>query len=271
MFASYLHTLRESVHRRMALVLIGMAFLVAILIIHYVPMTRSADGESWQSVGLFRSGKAQPVVLSALATEVRMTGGLWLFLAIFASVPLLISTLEKGWVELTFTKGVPRWRVLLGSYLGGLTLYGATLCVAILPPALWWGVKTGAGIKPLWGAILLQVLAFGALLALASLASLTRTGVAIPIMLAVLVDILSPFLANREQTFFLLIASDWGRGLVTWVYRILPKNFELVTMCQDYIHFNMNKPLPLWPIWSTGAFTVATLGLTIWLLHRKSL
>jgi ABC-type transport system involved in multi-copper enzyme maturation permease subunit len=269
MFAAYLNTLRESVNRRMALVLIGMAILVAYLIFHFITLKPMPNGDPMVFLGRMAVGPASLAGPAVLAQEVRMTGSLWLFLAIFAATPLLVSALEKGWVELTFTKGVPRWRVFMGAYLGGLTLYAATLGVATLPTALWLWAKTGVGVFPLVVAIGLQVFGFAALMALAALVCTTRTGVALPIILAVLVDFLSPFLANRDKTFFFFITSDWARGIINWVYRILPKNSEIVGTSESYLQFHTLGHS--WPYWSTGVFIVATLGLTMWLLHRKSL
>ncbi len=269
MLAVYLHTIREAIHRRMALVLIGMAILMAVILMLLITIKPLSDGQSMVFLGQRMLGPAELAVPAAMVAEVQITGGLWLFLAIFASTPLLVSMMEKGWVELTLTKGVSRWQALLGAYFGGLTLYAATLAVATLPPAVWLWLKTGIGFSSLIVAILIQVFGFGALMALAALACMSRTGAALPIMLAVLVDILSPVLATRERGLFSLITSDWARGLITWVYRILPKDIEIVNAAQNYIMFH--KLGPWWPFWSTGVFLVVTLGLAALLLHRKSL
>jgi ABC-type transport system involved in multi-copper enzyme maturation permease subunit len=269
MFASYLHSIREAIHRRMALVLIGMAILVAYLIFHLITLKPMPNGDSMLFMGRLALGPASLAVPAVFAQEVRMTGSLWLFLAIFASTPLLVAALEKGWVELTLTKGVPRWRVLLGAYFGGLTLYALTLGMATLPTAIWLWAKTGVSVYPLVVAIGLQVFGFAALMALAALASTTRTGVALPIIVAVIVDFFSPLLANREKTLFLFFTSDWTRGIFNWVYRILPKNSEIVGTSESYLQFHTLGHS--WPYWSTGVFIFATLALTMWTLHRKSL
>ncbi len=269
MLAAYLHSLREAINRRMALVLIGFAVLMAILISRIIILKPMVDGTTMVFLGRQMLGPASLAIPAVQANEVRMTGGLWLFLAIFASTPLLVSMLEKGWVELTLTKGVSRWRVLMGGYFGGLTLYATTLAVATLPTAIWLWTKTGVGFRPLVIAILLQTFAFAALLALVALTTLTQTGVALPIIFAVLVDFLSPLLASREHTFFRLLTSPWARGLVEWMYRILPKNSEIVTASENYIQFQTLGAA--WPFWSTGVFIAVVLGLTIYLLHRKSL
>jgi hypothetical protein len=269
MFAAYMHSVRESINKRMALVLIGMALLFAIILFFFISIKPLSDGSSVIFVGRQMMGPASLAAPAAYSAEVSITGGLWLFLAIFASVPLLVSMLEKGWVELTLTKGVARWRVLLGCYFSGLTLYVLTLCTAMLPAAIWLWMKTGVGFKSLLVAILIETLGFAALMSLAALASMTRSGAALPIMIAIFVDLLSPVLANREKGLFTLISSTFWRGVITWAYRILPKSYDLVNAGTGYIQFGTHGP---WlPYWSTGLFVVVMMGTTMWLLHRKSL
>jgi hypothetical protein len=270
MFAAYMHSVRESVNKRMALVLIGLALLFAVLfafLIHVTPL--QPKDLSMVFLGKRALGPASLAVPAAMSAEVSITGGLWLFLAIFASVPLLVSALEKGWVELTLTKGVARWKVLLGCYFSGLTLYAATLLVAMVPTALWLWIKTGISCKALLVAILIETLGFASLMSLAAYASLTRTGAALPIMLAIFVDILSPVLAGREQGLFQVVTSNWARGLLNWTYKILPKSSELVNAATGYIQFGSIKNW--FPFWTTGVFIVVMMGLTIWTLHRKNL
>jgi hypothetical protein len=270
MLAAYIYSLREAVNKRMALVLIGLAVLFAVLFFFLISVTPLQPKEmSMVFLGKRMLGPASLAVPAAMSAEVSITGGLWLFLAIFASVPLLVSALEKGWVELTLTKGVARWKVLLACYFSGLTLYAATLLVAMVPTALWLWMKTGVSCKALLVAILIETLGFAALMSLAVFASLTRTGAALPIMLAIFVDILSPILAGREQTLFMLITSNWGRGTINWIYKILPKSAELVGAANNYLQFGSIKNW--FPFWSTGIFIVAVLGSSIWMLHRKNL
>nr|HEV7955348.1 hypothetical protein [Candidatus Acidoferrales bacterium] len=270
MFAAYMHSVREAVNRRMALVLIGLAVLFAVLF-YFLFTIKTVEPKDLSMIFLGKRmlGPASLAVPAALSAEVSITGGLWLFLSIFASVPLLVSSLEKGWVELTLTKGVARWKVLMGCYLSGLTLYAMTLCVAMIPTALWLWIKTGVSFKALLVAIVIESLGFASLMSLAAFASLTRTGAALPIMLAIFVDILSPVLADREQGLFSLITASWARGLINWIYRILPKPFGLLNAATGYIQFGSIKDW--FPFWTTGVFIVALMGITMWMLHRKNL
>jgi hypothetical protein len=270
MLAAYIHSMRESVNKRMALVLIGMALLFAVLFFFLISVTPlQPKNLSIILMGKKMLGPATLAVPAAITAEVQITGGLWLFLAIFASVPLLVSMLEKGWVELTLTKGVARWKVLLGCYFSGLTLYALTLCVAMVPTALWLWAKTGVGCRSLFVAILFETLGFASLMSLAMFATLSRTGASLPIMVAVFVDILSPVLADRDKGLFSLITAHWARQILDWAYKILPKPYELVGASTSYIQ--LGSIGSKFPFWSTGVFTVVVIGFTIWVLHRKSL
>jgi len=269
MLAAYIHSMRESVNKRMALVLIGMALLFTVIFFFIFAITPlQPKNLSIVMMGHRMLGPATLAVPAAMAAEVQITGALWLMLAIFGSVPLLVSALEKGWVELTLTKGVARWKILVAAYFSGLSLYALTLIVAMMPTAVWMWFKTGVSCKPLLVAILLETLGFAALMSLASLASLTRTGAAIPIMIAIFTFIISPVLADRKQNLFALITANWARGIFNWAYRILPKTSEIVGAASGYLQFG--KISSWFPIWTTGAFIIGVMSLTIWLLHRKS-
>jgi hypothetical protein len=269
MFAAYIHSVREAINKRMALVLIGLAVLFAVLLYLIINIKPLSDGTSMIFIGRHMLGPASLAVPAAQVQEVQITGTLWMLLSIFAAVPLIVAALEKGWVELTLTKGVARWKVLLGCYFSGLTLYMATLCVAMLPIAIWLWIKTGVGFKGLLIGILIETFAFASLMALATWASLSRTGTALPIMLAVFMYIFTPILANRKEMLFQLVTSSWGQGVFNWLYRILPKPTEIMGSATNYIQFGSIKDW--FPFWSTGVFIVVVMGTTMWMLHRKNL
>jgi len=268
MLAAYFNSLLEAVNRRMALVLAGVAVLVAGTFCWIVQLKPLPDGTSVIFLGSNFLGPATLAVPSVFGAEIQQTGALWLLLAIFAAAPLLTSALEKGWIELTLSKSTSRWKIFLGRFLGGVTLYFVTFLLATFPVALrlWW--KTGVGPRPLAIALLIQTLSFAALLSIVALATLPQKGMALPAMAAVAVWFFSPSLARRQQSYYSFFTSHFSRGVLDWVYRILPKCSELESMCFAYIHDG--KIASWWPFWSTGIFAAAMLGLTFCLLQRKS-
>ena len=267
MLATFMNSLRESLSRRAALVLFGVAILVAIAF-NAVVHVRTAGGERTIAVGIQPPMAAALAVPSVLESEIRATGALWLLLTLFAAVPLLTATLEKGWLELIFSKGTARWRIFLGRYLASLMLYSATFVLATAPVALrlWWA--TGVGTWHVGTALLIQTFSFAALLAVAALATLPQRGAALPLIASAAIWVLSPSLAMRQDTFYRIFSSHLARGAIDWAYRILPKCSELEDMCVAYIE--RGTITAAWPIWSTGLFTVAVLGTALWALERKS-
>lgn len=268
MFATYINSLHETLSRRVALVLFGVAILVAIAFNWFVHVRPLVNGTSTMIVGAQLPTPPGVAVPAVLESVLRATGTLWLLLATFAAAPLLTSTLEKGWLELTFSKGTPRWDIFLGRFLGGLTLYSFTFILATFPLALrlWW--ETGIGTWRIGIALLIQTFSFAALLSAAALATLPQKGVTLPIMASVAIWVLSPSLAMRQEAYYRIFTSHFARTIVDWAYRILPKCSELEDLCVSLVHGG--RITSWWPVWSTGVFTLAVLSLTLWQLSRKS-
>ena len=268
MFATYLNSLYESMSRRVALVLLGVAILVAVIFNVVVHVRTMPDGATMVLVGAQPPAPPAIAVPSMLESVLRATGSLWMLLAIFAAAPLLTASLEKGWLELVFSKGTARWRIFYGRFLAGLTLYSLMFALATLPIALrlWW--STGIETWRMGVALLIQTFGFAALLAVAALATLPQKGVPLPVIVAAAIWLLTPSLAMRRETFYRLFSSHVAREIIDLAYRILPKCSELEDMC---ISFVQGRPITFWwPVWSTAVFTLVALALTAWLLERKS-
>lgn len=156
MLTSYWYALEEAFSRRVSLVVFGVALLIANLFNLLVKIRSLPNGKDAIFLGPHLLGTSRIAVRSVLEAEFHVAGTLWLLLAVFAAVPLVASTLEKGWLELTFSKGTPRWRVFFGRFLAGVTLYFLTVVLATFPLGLrlWW--KTGIATWGLAIALLIQ-------------------------------------------------------------------------------------------------------------------
>ena len=268
MWPTYLNSLRESMSRRVALVLFGVAILVALAFNAVVHVRTTAAGAAAIAIGTQSPAPAMVAVPEVLESELHAAGSLWLLLAVFGAAPLLTATLEKGWLELLFSKGTARWRIFTGRFLGGLTLYALTFALATWPVAtrLWW--RTGVTTWKISLALLIETFSFAALLSVAALTVLPQKGVALPIVASVAVWVLSPSLAKRQESYYQLFSSHFTREIVDWAYRILPKCSELEDLCVSLLH--SGKIESWWPVWSTALFTLTVFCLTLRLLHRKS-
>lgn len=267
MLAAYLNSLHEAIYRRMALVTFGIAVVVAVTF-NWVVRLKPIGSDYMVMFGNRALGPASLGVPALFSSEAQFTGFMWLLLGVLAGVPLLASALEKGWTELTFSKGTARWRIMMGRYFGGITLYFVTMGVASLPLAVRLWLQTGVSPKPLLIAMLLQTIGFAALLAIALFATVPQLSSALAMVLALIVWIVSPYLYRRSETFFQIFQSSFAHGLITWMYRILPKTSELDGLSTTYI---MDGHLSSWwPIWSTMVFTVVLVGGSLYYLRRKS-
>jgi hypothetical protein len=270
MLATYWNSLDEAMSRRVAHVVFGLALLVAVIFNLIVHIRKLPTGPIVVAVGTLSFDAARFAVPAIIESELHVTGVLWFMLVIFAAAPLLTSGLEKGWVDLTFSKGTPRWKIFIGRFLAGLTLYSFTFIVAAFPLAarLWW--TTGIPTWQVAVALAIQSFSFAAVFSIAALASLPQKGVALPIVASVGLVVLSAPLAHRKEVYYDLISSKAVREMIEWGYRILPKSSELESICAAFIESAKITSAAWWPLWSTGAFAIATLALTLWLLNRKS-
>jgi hypothetical protein len=268
MLATYLNSLHECFSRRVALVLFGVAILVAIgfnAIVHVKGSNRSA---ATVLVGTQPSAPPAIVVPSVMESELRATGTLWILLAVFAAAPLLTATLEKGWLEMIFSKGIGRWRVFAGRLLAAITLYSFVFAIAVFPLAVRLWCSTGVPTWQISVALLVQSFSFAALLSVAALVSLSQRGVAVTIVAPVALWVLSPLLAGRQHTFYQLFSSHFAREAVDWAYRVLPKCTELEDVCVSFIQ--SGDIGSSWPFWSTALFAAVIFGLTFRQLAKKS-
>jgi len=88
------------------------------------------------------------------------------------------------------------------------------------------------------------------------------------VILAIAFFALSIFDVYEMRSFVRNESSQAIRGIFDWMYRILPKCYELSDLSTYYI--DNGNIANWWPVWSTAAFLVGVMGLTMWLLHRKS-
>jgi hypothetical protein len=273
MWATYWNALHEAGSRRVIVVLVGIAVVTAAGFNLNVGFSKTPDGLDVIYIGRQFSPSANrgPYPLGVplvLGQQMIIAATVWFLLTIYAAVPLLISTLERGWLELTFSKATARWKIMLGRYLCGVTLYFLLAFIATAPLAarLWW--ITGVPTWQILIAVLIQTFSFAALLSIAALASLPQKGVALPIMAAAAIWASSPLLAARELNYYDFVTSEAGRRILDWVYYVLPKSSELNGLSSSFIQYSAVRAS--WPLWTTGLFTLATLVLTLSILQRKS-
>lgn len=269
MLAGYLDALQEATGRRLLPVLIGCSIVFALASNLIVHLSTAASGDTTLFLGTRALGSPEQAVPDVLATFTNWGATLWLLLSIGCAVPILASTLEKGWLELILSKSAARWQIFLGRYLAGVTLFGIAASLSILPLALhlWW--STGSDVLPVLVVVFFQIVSFAAILAVAGLVCLAQQNAVFPMACAVTVWLVSPLLATRHDSYYQVVTSYGGRFVLDILYIILPKCAEISLISSRWI--KDGELVSWWPIWSTALFTVAVLGATLRLLERKSL
>lgn len=263
----FLHTLRESMNRRFGLALLVAPALIVAMVLWWVRFKTQPGGVVMANVGTHAVGRAATFVPSMCGNLLQMSNSVMLFLAIFATAPLLTAFLEKGWIELLLSKGVARWKILLGRYAGALVLFLATLLVLDLIPALYFWARAGVAPGRFSVALLFVLLSFATVLATMALGAVLHGHAALPIMVAFLQVMVSAVLADRKRM-YAVITAKWAQWLLDWAYRILPKNHELAQLGASYLR---SGTINEWGfVWTSALFMAGTLGLAFWWFYRKS-
>jgi ABC-type transport system involved in multi-copper enzyme maturation permease subunit len=265
----FAQTVRESLSRLMGVVIVAVSLLTAFAYAWTVNFQRAPDGSLWMSSPAHEWEPAATAVLWKYEVLFQQTAGLWFFLGVIACAPLLTSYLEKGWAELLFSKGVTRGQILLGRYLGAFATFVVAVAALNLPPALYLWFRTGVAPGSFFVSFALLLFSFATLLALMALVATIYPHPAMPIMAGFLQIFLSVLLAGRDFRLFDVIKWPWAQAVITWVYRILPKQREIEEIGLKFIRIGRIEDW--WPIWSSAVFFLGALAASFLILRRRHL
>jgi ABC-2 type transport system permease protein len=189
-----------------------------------------------------------------------------MFLAVFASSGLIPSVLEPGRIELLLSKPLSRTHILLGRFAGNILV--VFLNSAYLVLGIWTilGVKTG-----IWSPVFLIAIAtttfiFAVLLCVVVLIGVLFESAALSTMVAVVLMIMSPILA-QTSLMARLLSSEWSRDLWRVLYYSLPKVYEIGKMTLDAIQSRTFGGFA--PIWSSALFGAVMLGAALAIFARR--
>ena len=270
MWTVFTHTLKESIHRRVALALIVVAVLILIAEVGFTHFAMNDKGE----LMVYRFGaKAGMAAKNYVASEARfetigILSGLWVMLGLFAATSLLTSYMEKGWVELLLSKGTPRWKIFLGRVSGAGALFVLTAVLMSVIPTTYFSLRAGVPLKPYFVAVGMIFVSFLGSLALLALVATAHANTALLVIVVFLEVTVTSMLAVRKQLLYGLITANWARWLLDWLYRILPKHSDLEHMAKNYA---MSSAWESWfPLWTTAVFVVAATAWGLWRFERKA-
>jgi hypothetical protein len=261
--ANFRLTAREWINRRMGLVVCGLTIALPTLLILPNQIHRDPSGVFRGSPGITIENQIQ-IVFDAI---LRMFS-IWAFVAAISAAFLLCTYLERGWVELLFTKSRRRWTFLITRLATATLIYATSLSIMLLILAAYYG-RAGWELIPhgLWRSVLLMTVSFAALAVTAGMLALTRSGVALPILGVFLEIVLSSVFAQHDN-FKRVVSSEIGRKSIDVAYWLLPKHAELDRFAESVVH--ASPAIITIQLWCTLAYTLTLLVVSILWLERKA-
>lgn len=223
------YTFRELIAKVTLLVLAGISTLLLLLV---AAAMSTIEVQGGVAMGLFGVQMTPPIPPERIAdilvtTEASLAGGLVtgiLLLGIIATVGTIPESLERGTVDLYFSKPIDRWELLLGKFLGAVAVIFANALYFIGGLWLIFGMKMGAWNGGLLLSTALITLVFVTAYALVLFfAVLSRSSpIAIIAGLGFLI-IVGPLLDAREQILYRFSESSIYRASIDGLYYLFPQ------------------------------------------------
>ena len=186
-----------------------------------------------------------------------------MLLFIIASSGYFPLMLESGAIDIVLAKPLPRWKVLIGKYLGGLALFSVALIGTYIVLVVGLGLRTGVWHPAVFWLLPAQLLIAATLFALIALLGLVSRSTTLCVVLGLtyyfLVDTVISGLVMAE------FAVDWAR-ILSRVLEFMPNFGRIKDMATLAV---IRRPAPdLELVGVTVAWLVLTLVLSWWKFER---
>jgi ABC-type transport system involved in multi-copper enzyme maturation permease subunit len=270
--AIILYTLRESFAKKTFMAFFAVVTLVHLLFIFALTVDLVSGGLAM--VQLFGNEVEQEIDFEKLrriiigieaGMAIAMYGG-GIFLSIFATASLVPNMLEKGSVDLMLSRPFARWQLLLGRYLGALSIVALNVAYLIGGAWLILSIKTGFWHLPFLMSGILIILVFGVLFAIMTFVGVTARNSGVAIIAAYLVIFFSPLLLARDKIYALLSQKIY-QWLLDGIYYLTPRTAELGNVTRALV---MGEPIASWtPLLQSLAVGAGFLLAAIYVFEKK--
>jgi ABC-type transport system involved in multi-copper enzyme maturation permease subunit len=209
----------------------------------------------------------ETVVGGGLAMFAAMLYGLGVFLAVFATGSQVPHLVRRGTIDLYLTRPVSRVHVLLGRFLGAVTLVIANLAFLCGGVFVIVALKTGVWQPRFFAATAVILLVFLSFLGFMYLVGVLSGSTPLSIMLPYAIYLLAMPLAAHDRI-AALVDSRLAAWIVHGLYWLLPKTAELG---RDTVGLVLGRSAPsATSLWTTAAFGVACLIVALIRFQKKS-
>jgi len=270
--AIILYTLRESLAKKTF-----MAFFVVVTLVHLLfifsvnvdvvsggmAMVKLMGNDEQKEMAIEKLRDGIIKIESGLAMAMYVGG---IFLSIFATASLVPNMLEKGSVDLMLSRPFARWQLLLGRYLGGLSIVAINVAYLIGGAWLILSIKTEFWHVPFLLSGVLIILVFGVLFAIMTFVGVTARNSGVSIIAAYLVIFFSPLLLARDQIYALLSQKIY-QWLLDGIYYLTPRTTEVGNITRALV---MGESIASWaPLYQSLAVGAGFLLAAIYVFEKK--
>jgi ABC-type transport system involved in multi-copper enzyme maturation permease subunit len=265
-------TFRELLSKATLFVLAGISTVILLGVVLGLSSEQTTDG---LILKIFGAQATPPSSVDNIAELVRQmqsgfAGGLLIGITLFgviATAGIIPDTLEKGIVDLYLSKPLARWQLLLGKFLGAVTIVFVN--AAYFLGGLWliFGIKVGVWNVGLLLAAFTMAFVFACLFSIVAFLGVLSRGAVVPIIGAFLyLLIIGALLQHREQSLYAMSGNAAYRGIVDTLYYLLPQLGAL----KDGVGLQiLQRPVDWKPFVQAFLSSCVVFGATVGLLVRR--
>jgi len=264
------YTIRESMYRKtfvafFILSTITLAFFLFVINFDVVDGVLAGFSLFGNTV---KSGKTDLFeMIAQIETIVASTligGGI--FLSIIATASIVPNMLQKGHIDWLISKPVPRSWLLLGRFLGAVSIVAVNMLYVILGTFLILSTKTGVWNFNFLFAGLIIIGLFAIIYAFMTIISVTIPNSAISIFAGYIIIFISPFLLERAKI-YALASEKLLKYLLEFLYMITPRIAEISILIPKMIKgVPIDDFTPIWYSLLLGAFYFSS---AVFIFQRK--
>jgi hypothetical protein len=265
-------TIRELAAKATLYVLAGISSLMLVFFAFAIGTESTPDGVT---VTFFGKQASPPVTHDALADiagkiEAGSAGGLFLGVLVFGmfgTAGVIPDALEKGTVDLYLSKPIARWQLLLGKYLGSVSVIFLNILYFIGGLWLIVGLKVGVWNTHFLMSALLLTYVFAALYAVVTFFGVVSRSMAIAIIAGILYYMLiAGPLESRQTGLYLISENGTYRGILDGLYYVFP---QIPAMEAGAIRVISGESTTVTPFAQSLLSAGGIFGAAAWILRKR--
>ncbi len=203
-----------------------------------------------------------------LAAMLSLAGFPAMVLAIFATAGIMTSSLEKGYIDLLLSKPITRLQLLMGRFLGALTIILANFLYVGIGLWIISSIKFGSWEPSVLLASLVSFSGFAVILPVMMLLGLYVRSTAVILIITYVYTFIVNGVLSARDTIHSLTQSDALLSVMTVLYHIVPKPSDITEIAQRIV---IHAPTDWMPLVSSAISSGVLLALTAFLFTKKDL